>query len=160
MKSQQSVHNIKVPLTSLDFSFLFSSSSFEPPQSFVKHNKTFHKLFQEIPDEENLTHGECSSPYWPWKLRCTVFTFVNIFSGAFFCSREHPPHSLKWCFSFACVCVSFSCSVHLRLAEGFVVSRKALCFGELCVFLLIRAAERYQGNAHKRVRVKPHTGGN
>ncbi|XP_034038253.1 GRAM domain-containing protein 2A-like isoform X2 [Thalassophryne amazonica] len=24
--------------------------------SFIKHNRTFHKLFQEIPDRENLTH--------------------------------------------------------------------------------------------------------
>lgn len=28
------------------------------PQSFLKHNKTFHKLFQDIPEGENLTHSE------------------------------------------------------------------------------------------------------
>lgn len=26
-------------------------------QSFTKHNKTFHKLFPDIPDSEDLIHG-------------------------------------------------------------------------------------------------------
>ena len=30
------------------------------PQSFIKHNATFHKLFPDIPESEDLLHGKLS----------------------------------------------------------------------------------------------------
>ncbi|XP_038550767.1 GRAM domain-containing protein 2B-like [Micropterus salmoides] len=36
---------------------IFEHFSFFPLKSFLKHNKTFHKLFQEIPEGENLIHS-------------------------------------------------------------------------------------------------------
>lgn len=32
-------------------------------QRFVKHSKTFHKLFQEVPEDETLTQSECSAVF-------------------------------------------------------------------------------------------------
>ena len=45
------------------------------PQSFVKHNKSFHKLFPEIPEAETLTQSE-------WSFRSTVcYSFADIDHG-------------------------------------------------------------------------------
>lgn len=52
-----------------------------------------------------------------------------------------------------CVCVC--CSIHLRTAEGSLVSRETLCFKELFVLPLLHAADSDQGNVHEPPRVNP-----
>lgn len=54
---------------------LFEHLSVFSPQSFLKHSKTFHKLFPEISEAETLTQSECS-------FRSTVcYSFADIDYG-------------------------------------------------------------------------------
>lgn len=47
--------------------FQFESSFFSSvQQSFIKHNKTFHKLFPDIPESEDLLHGKWRLEYYWW----------------------------------------------------------------------------------------------
>lgn len=113
---------MKMPEMSLHshlFEFiLFISVCFFLQQSLRKHNKSFHKLFLEIPEEETVTHGEprCSAAQ-SWRSLFSLFPL-------------------------------FVCSLQLFPAQGGPVPRKALRFRELSLLLLVGAAERHEGTGH------------
>lgn len=90
-------------------------------QSFIKHNKTFHQLFPDIPKNEDLIHGKRRRN----GAISDVFVLEPVVTGA--------------------PCSSSTASVRLRPAEGSALPRSAVHHRHQRLFPLLGAAQGNQG---------------